>query len=321
MAAVERQQRQEVEQRERERDEPEHPEVVLGPALDRVGRRLRDADRARDVLAALACHEPAEREHDLLRDDSRHFERPPHRLDRPETRPLEREPEPVGVVDRRGPRWPQLDCLTAADDGHAERPALGARDPVRDVVGRDRLAVDRDDSVPGPQSHLRGGRVGDDRRHRPRGLPASRHEQEREEHDREDDVRAGPGGDRDEALPGRGLPVRVRAERVAQLREALVQRSGRAGRELLLARRPARARRAPRPPRADTRPRARASRARRARRAPAPPPRRARSGGRRRDGAGRCIPGIVTKPPSGIAPIPYSMPLRFVLAIAGGKPT
>ncbi len=37
-------------------------------------------------------------------------------------------------------------------------------------------------------------------------------------------------------------------------------------------------------------------------------------------GIGRCIPGIVTKPPSGIAPIPYSMPLRVVFAIAGGKP-
>jgi hypothetical protein len=39
------------------------------------------------------------------------------------------------------------------------------------------------------------------------------------------------------------------------------------------------------------------------------------------DGAGRCIPGIFTKPPSGIAPIPYSMPLRRTFTRAGGKPT
>ena len=37
-------------------------------------------------------------------------------------------------------------------------------------------------------------------------------------------------------------------------------------------------------------------------------------------GAGRCIPGIFTKPPSGIAPTPYSIPFRFVFQIAGGKP-
>ena len=38
-------------------------------------------------------------------------------------------------------------------------------------------------------------------------------------------------------------------------------------------------------------------------------------------GDGRCIPGMRTSPPSGIAPMPYSMPLRLILAIAGGKPT
>ena len=38
------------------------------------------------------------------------------------------------------------------------------------------------------------------------------------------------------------------------------------------------------------------------------------------DGAGRCIPGIFTKPPSGIVPMPYSIPLRFVFQSAGGNP-
>jgi len=33
------------------------------------------------------------------------------------------------------------------------------------------------------------------------------------------------------------------------------------------------------------------------------------------------IPGMRTSPPSGIAPMPYSIPLRLIFAIAGGKPT
>ena len=49
--------------------------------------------------------------------------------------------------------------------------------------------------------------------------------------DRERDVRGGPGADRDEALPGRRLPVRVRAERVAELGEALLGRGARGGRD------------------------------------------------------------------------------------------
>ncbi len=36
---------------------------------------------------------------------------------------------------------------------------------------------------------------------------------------------------------------------------------------------------------------------------------------------GRCMPGMRTRPPSGIAPIPYSIPLRLIFTIAGGKPT
>jgi hypothetical protein len=32
------------------------------------------------------------------------------------------------------------------------------------------------------------------------------------------------------------------------------------------------------------------------------------------------MPGIFTKPPSGIAPMPYSVPRQLRFAIAGGKP-
>ena len=57
MAAVERQQRQQVEQREREADQAEHAEVVARALLERLRRAADDADRARDVLAALAVDE------------------------------------------------------------------------------------------------------------------------------------------------------------------------------------------------------------------------------------------------------------------------
>ena len=36
--------------------------------------------------------------------------------------------------------------------------------------------------------------------------------------------------------------------------------------------------------------------------------------------AGRCMPGMRTIPPSGIAPMPYSMPFRWTFTIAGGNP-
>ena len=61
VATVERKQRQEVEQGDRERDEAEHEQEVLGPLLGRVGRALHDPDRARDLIAPGPCHEPAER--------------------------------------------------------------------------------------------------------------------------------------------------------------------------------------------------------------------------------------------------------------------
>ena len=54
VAAVERQERQQVEKGDRERDEPEHEEEALGALLGRVGGALDDADGARDLLAPSA---------------------------------------------------------------------------------------------------------------------------------------------------------------------------------------------------------------------------------------------------------------------------
>src|SRR6476620_9095303 len=57
VTAVERQQRQQVHQREREADQAEDPEVGLGALLLRGVQGLADPDRARDVLSPLAVHE------------------------------------------------------------------------------------------------------------------------------------------------------------------------------------------------------------------------------------------------------------------------
>ena len=99
VAAVERQQRQQVHQREREADQAEHPEVVLHALFGALVERLRDPDRARDVLAALAVDEAAERLADLLRDVAGQLDRLPGRLADAELLAAKDEAEPVGPVD------------------------------------------------------------------------------------------------------------------------------------------------------------------------------------------------------------------------------
>src|SRR5262245_54641655 len=235
--AVEREQRQEVEERERERDEPEHPQVVLRPLLDGVGGCLRDPDRARDVLPSLAGRELAERQHDLARDDPGHPERVADRLDRAESFALEAEPEPVAGVCLQRPRGTEPHLLAVPHDGERERAPVGVRDDVGNLVGVHLLPVDRDHAVACAKPHFLGGsrdslrELRSDDGHGRRRLSAARHEEECEEDDREQDVRRRSGPDRNEPLPRRRLPVRVVADPVAKLRDALVDRGGSPGRE------------------------------------------------------------------------------------------
>ena len=134
-------------------------------------------------------------------------------------------------------------------------------------------------------------------------FPPAGHEEEGEEDDREQDVRRRAGRDRDEALPRRRLPVRVRAERVAKLGEPLLRRRERDAGGSFCSR---------------TSSSKSSSAVGRRRQSSAASARFTRSYGpvstgasstarsKRRSascGTGRCMPGIVTKPPSGIAPI------------------
>src|SRR5947209_8131928 len=84
VAAVERQERQQVEQGEREADEPDDREVVLEPLRHRLCRGANDPDRSRDLLAALAVDEVADRSPDLLRQGAGQLQPVPERFTGPD---------------------------------------------------------------------------------------------------------------------------------------------------------------------------------------------------------------------------------------------
>ena len=118
----------------------------------------------------------------------------------------------------------------------------------------------------------------------------------------------------------RGPPVGVGAERVAEVGDALLDVGAGVLRESLVGARAARTRRE----------RSRAASwspdgERTAQPVGRPGERRCLLDGAAEDGidvagAGRCMPGIFTNPPSGITPMPYSMPLCTRFTTAGGKP-
>ena len=60
VAAVERQEREEVDHREREADDREHEQGLAGVELDRLSGDLVAADDAGDLLALLGVEDPAD---------------------------------------------------------------------------------------------------------------------------------------------------------------------------------------------------------------------------------------------------------------------
>src|SRR5512133_643239 len=69
VAAVQGQQREQVEEGEREADQAEYPEIVLDSLVQRSRGALDDPDGAGDLLPAAAVDEMGERLADLLRDE------------------------------------------------------------------------------------------------------------------------------------------------------------------------------------------------------------------------------------------------------------
>ncbi len=142
-------------------------------------------------------------------------------------------------VDARGlrrPRRGQLDVAVLPLHRDNERPSPAAADRLAHIVeGVHRHAVDPDDLVSGMKAGARGGGLRLHLCDHSGGVARDPdHVDAGEEDDREDQVRAGPGGDHQEPLPGSLPPVGVRPERVGELFQAPTRRPLRVRGELRL---------------------------------------------------------------------------------------
>jgi hypothetical protein len=94
VAAVERQQREQVDHRERQRDQPEDEDRLLDVDVERAARRLVGADDAADLVAGLGAVEEPDDHADGRRRDL------PHRVERLARRAAAR----VALVDGEAKR-------------------------------------------------------------------------------------------------------------------------------------------------------------------------------------------------------------------------
>src|SRR5215207_9446691 len=237
VAAVERQQRQEIEQRQGEADEAQDPEEGLEPAVERARRSADDADRARDLLTPGTPDQAGEDAPDLLRDQAREPQRlPGGHVDR-ERFEVRTNPDSVAIVrvferpDRR-----QVDAAAVPLDGDPNRLPVRVVDLLEHADVPDPFAVDRHDPVARPEASLlcRAARLNFGHGRRP--TPWAGGEQEREHQDREDKVRSRAGADHEDLLPRRLTPVGVSPEAIAELCEATLHALARRLGELSLLR-------------------------------------------------------------------------------------
>ena len=144
----------EVEQRDREGDQPQHEEEALRALLRRRRDPLNDADRARRSGHVRRLLARRARRRCPGRATSARATRPPPAAagarrrgrSRVDTRPRRGAPTPAASRRRRcgRRRWSAVPCRTL--------------DQPRDVPWLDPLALDRHDAVAGPKAHRRGGR-------------------------------------------------------------------------------------------------------------------------------------------------------------------
>ena len=204
--------------------------------LELVGRGLDDADRARDVLAALPVHHPAERRADLLGHVAGEPQRAPDAPGRTRGPGREREAEPVGALVHLRPDRPDPDPAARRARPSA-RPACRARRGCAPGSGRRSTGFPFTARIVVARAQARrtrpGGSGAPTRPSRWRRTSPTMN-RTREQHDREQEVRPGPGEDREDALPRPRAPVRVRAERVVELLEPLRRAAARGRRERLL---------------------------------------------------------------------------------------
>ena len=196
----------------------------------------------------------------------------------------------VPVDLRRGPR-PERDARCRCGGRRPRAASPSTRRSCREIVSPDVIGAPLIETILSPDWRpiAAAADFGADAVDGRRRLAARGHEEPGEQDEREDDVRGRPGEDHEHALPGAGAPVRIGAERIADVGDALLDSRARLLRELLLAGERRRTRRVRRGPHRGRPSRASGAAGRPRRRAPAPPrsPGR-RRGRRRRPPAGAC---------------------------------
>src|SRR3954471_11708766 len=236
VAAVERQERQEVQQCERQADEAEHEQIPREADGDHLLRDVHDPGRARDLLSPGVRHDARQERRSGTRRMTVVFEAAQHRTAGPVLRcvpgGLEAEREPVADF-LRSDRAEHLGGL-AAQHGDGGRLAARAANRLRHCVEVRRLTrVDGDDRVAGPQAHRLRRRAALDALDRrvdvTRRADHVRHERQRK---RNEDVRRRSREDDGDPLRRALPPVRVVAETVAQLVDAALRRARRSRRQL-----------------------------------------------------------------------------------------
>src|SRR5436190_15549995 len=236
--AVERQQREQVEDREREADQPEHEQVPGEADRDDALRDVDDPRRPRHLFAARAGDDARQEGDGRPRGAPVVVEAVRERADRPVLGriPGRLEAEHVPAADLFRVHGTEHLRLLAAQDGEAGRPAVRRpnRSRHRIEVGR-LLRVHGDDRVPGAQPHRLGGRAllhmldG-----RVQVAGCADHVCDERQREGDEDVGARTGEDDRDSLPGPLPPVGILAEAVTQLVDAAFRRPCGGRRELRL---------------------------------------------------------------------------------------
>src|SRR5579862_335142 len=238
VATVERQEREEVEQREGHAHESQQRQVPGEAVLELRVAGSHDPDRSGESCAGAAAEERGDSRARAGDDAPEVVDRrrsgPPYRI----ADELRRGPEaqnPMALTEDRVPRA-ERHPLAVAYDGQGDRPSLARADQMRDDGERPRrLTVHGDDAIAPAQPRARRGSPrldrGDSGRRALRRAAARREDGEEDE-ERDHDVRDGPRSDHRDALPRGSAPVGVRRRPLLDVPQCPLRRASRRAREV-----------------------------------------------------------------------------------------
>src|SRR5919106_5285030 len=146
MSSVEREERQQIQEREGERDERKDAGVLAEADLERLARGLDDSDRTCDLVRPLPGDDPPQRGADRLRHEPRAVGGQPDRLEEAVAliAHVEREAEAVEAVTLNGARL-ELELPGTPLYGELDLLSPAGTDPLRNLLRLDRPAVDGGD--------------------------------------------------------------------------------------------------------------------------------------------------------------------------------